>query len=43
MTVVSEGPRVEELLVAGQRYWATDGPLPTTREAESHRNRQVRS
>ena len=33
----------EELLVAGQRYWAAGGPLPTTREAESHRNRQVRS
>jgi Xaa-Pro dipeptidase len=29
----------EELLVAGQRYWALDGPLPTVREAESHRNR----
>ena len=31
----------EELLVAGQRYWAVDGPLPATREAESHRNRRV--
>jgi Xaa-Pro aminopeptidase len=29
----------EELLIAGQRYWALDGPLPTVREAESHRNR----
>ncbi len=40
--VITKFP-AEELLVAGQRYWATDGPLPTTREAESHRNRQVRS
>jgi Xaa-Pro aminopeptidase len=39
--VITKFP-AEELLVAGQRYWATDGPLPTTREAESHRNRQVR-
>src|SRR6266545_1603714 len=29
----------EELLIAGHRYWALDGPLPTLREAESHRNR----
>jgi len=29
----------EELLIAGHRYWALDGPLPTVREAESHRNR----
>jgi Xaa-Pro dipeptidase len=29
----------EELLIAGRRYWALDGPLPTVREAESHRNR----
>src|SRR6266542_3222435 len=29
----------EELLIAGHRYWAMDGPLPTMREAESHRNR----
>jgi Xaa-Pro aminopeptidase len=29
----------EELLIAGQRYWALDGPLPTVRESESHRNR----
>jgi Xaa-Pro aminopeptidase len=29
----------EQLLIAGQRYWALDGPLPTVREAESHRNR----
>jgi Xaa-Pro dipeptidase len=31
----------EELLVAGQRYWSMDGPLPTLREPESHRNRPV--
>jgi Xaa-Pro aminopeptidase len=29
----------EELLVAGQRYWSVRGPLSTTREHESHRNR----
>ena len=40
--VITKFP-AEELLVAGQRYWAAGGPLPTTREAESHRNRQVRS
>jgi Xaa-Pro aminopeptidase len=40
--VITKFP-AEELLVAGQRYWAVDGPLPATREAESHRNRQVRS
>ena len=28
----------EELLVAGQRYYSVKGPLPTTREHESHRN-----
>jgi Xaa-Pro dipeptidase len=39
--VITKFP-AEELLVAGQRYWAVDGPLPTTREAESHRNRRVR-
>ena len=38
--VVTKFP-AEELLVAGQRYWATDGPLPATREAESHRNRRM--
>jgi Xaa-Pro dipeptidase len=38
--VVTKFP-AEELLIAGQRYWAVDGPLPATREAESHRNRQV--
>jgi Xaa-Pro aminopeptidase len=36
--VVTKFP-AEELLIAGQRYWAVDGPLPTVREAESHRNR----
>jgi hypothetical protein len=34
-------PKPEELLIAGQRYWSMDGPLPTLREPESHRNRQV--
>jgi Xaa-Pro aminopeptidase len=29
----------EELLVAGQRYWAASGPLNTVREVESHLNR----
>jgi Xaa-Pro dipeptidase len=38
--VITKFP-AEELLVAGQRYWAVDGPLPATREAESHRNRPV--
>jgi Xaa-Pro dipeptidase len=38
--VITKFP-AEELLVAGQRYWAAGGPLATTREAESHRNRQV--
>jgi Xaa-Pro aminopeptidase len=38
--VITKFP-AEELLVAGQRYWSMDGPLPTVREAESHRNRQV--
>ena len=38
--VITKFP-AEELLVAGQRYWAVDGPLPATREAESHRNRRM--
>jgi Xaa-Pro aminopeptidase len=38
--VITKFP-AEELLVAGQRYWAVDGPLPATREAESHRNRRA--
>jgi Xaa-Pro dipeptidase len=38
--VITKFP-AEELLVAGQRYWSMDGPLPSVREAESHRNRQV--
>ncbi|MGW9031987.1 hypothetical protein ACWGQ5_49970 [Streptomyces sp. NPDC055722] len=29
----------EELLVAGQRYFAVGGQLPTLREPQSHRNR----
>lgn len=28
----------EDLLVCGQRYWTVDGPLATTREAQSHLN-----
>ena len=36
--IVTKFP-AEELLIAWQRYWAVDGPLPTVREAESHRNR----
>ena len=28
----------EELLVAGVRYYTTTGPLPTTRETQSHLN-----
>lgn len=28
----------EDLLVAGQRYFAVGGPLPTLRETQSHRN-----
>ena len=38
--VITKFP-AEELLVAGQRYWTSDGPLPATREAESHRNRRM--
>jgi Xaa-Pro aminopeptidase len=29
----------EELLVAGERYYTVNGPLPTTRETQSHLNR----
>jgi Xaa-Pro aminopeptidase len=32
----------EELLVAGQRYYTVNGPLPTTRETESAPNPNVR-
>lgn len=35
--VITKFP-AEELLVAGQRYWTVGGPLPTTREAQSHLN-----
>lgn len=44
VNAISDGAEVitkfpaEELLVAGQRYWAVGGPLPTTREAQSHLN-----
>ncbi|HVT66453.1 MAG TPA: M24 family metallopeptidase [Trebonia sp.] len=30
--------RAEELLVAGQRYYAASGPLPAVRESQSHLN-----
>lgn len=48
IVVTSEGCEVitkfpaEELLVAGQRYWTTDGPLSATRESQSHLNTQSR-
>jgi hypothetical protein len=32
----------EELLVAGQRYYTVNGPLPTTREVETASNSNVR-
>ena len=32
----------EELLVAGQRYYTVNGPLPTTRESEAPPSRRVR-
>jgi Xaa-Pro aminopeptidase len=35
--VITKFP-AEELLVAGPRYYAVGGPLPTVREAESHLN-----
>ena len=35
--VISRFP-AEELMVAGVRYHTTTGPLPTTRETESHKN-----
>jgi Xaa-Pro aminopeptidase len=31
----------ERLMVAGTRYYTVGGPLPTTRETESHRNRDA--
>ncbi len=31
----------EELLVAGTRYYTATGPLPATRETESHKNRRT--
>jgi Xaa-Pro aminopeptidase len=45
MVVTSDGCEVitrfpaEELLVAGSRHYTVHGPLPTTRETESHLNR----
>ena len=35
--VITKFP-AEELLVAGRRYFAVGGPLPTLRDAQSHRN-----
>jgi Xaa-Pro aminopeptidase len=45
LVVTADGAEVitrfpaEELMVAGHRYYAATGPLPTTRETESQRNR----
>jgi len=38
--VITKFP-AEELLVAGRRYFAVGGPLPTLRDAQSHRNNPV--
>ena len=35
--VITKFP-AEDLLVAGQRYYTVDGPLPTTRDSQSHLN-----
>ena len=35
--VITKFP-AEDLLVAGQRYFAVDGPLPTMRDSQSHLN-----
>jgi Xaa-Pro aminopeptidase len=35
--VITKFP-AEELMVAGKRYYTTGGPLPTTRESQSHLN-----
>jgi Xaa-Pro dipeptidase len=35
--VITKFP-AEDLLVAGRRYWAVDGPLPTVRDSQSHLN-----
>jgi Xaa-Pro dipeptidase len=35
--VITKFP-AEELLIAGPRYWAASGPLPATREPQSHLN-----
>ena len=46
VVVTKDGPQVitkfpaEELVVAGRHYYAASGPLPTTREAQSHLNRK---
>ena len=45
VVVTKDGPKVitrfpaEVLVVAGRRYHSATGPLPATREAESHLNR----
>ena len=44
VVVTADGPQVitrfpaEELIVAGVKYYTATGPLPTTRDAQSHRN-----
>jgi hypothetical protein len=35
--VITKFP-AEELLIAGKRYFAATGPLPTVREPQSHLN-----
>jgi Xaa-Pro aminopeptidase len=48
MVVTADGAQVitkfpaEELLVAGQRYYTTAGPLPTERDSQSHLNSRIR-
>ncbi len=45
VVVTADGPQVitrfpaEELIVAGVQYYSATGPLPATRETQSHRNR----
>ena len=44
MVVTADGCEVitkfpaEDLLIAGKRYWAVDGPLPSVRDSQSHLN-----
>jgi Xaa-Pro aminopeptidase len=35
--VITKFP-AEDLLIAGRRYWAADGPLPSVRDSQSHLN-----